>query len=203
MMLLLKHLFTAFYSSFRNNIPSLWIIWGKQVISPKQNCTALLDWSEVPEPLYWLFEPRRDKTNKMACAPSEDSDQPGHPPSLIRVFSVCLKKARILSYPLSAQRRLWSDCADAMADLCLRWAHMPFCWFCHDAVHFACAGFKTPLVKFVVFFSILNIRKMTCIPYFFAKSWENLSYAICQQQRRRSARASAQSDQCLCSSLPI
>ena len=28
-------------------------------------------------------EPHRDKTNKMACAPSEDSDQPGHPPSLI------------------------------------------------------------------------------------------------------------------------
>ena len=24
-----------------------------------------------------------DKTNKMACAPSEDSDQSGHPPSLI------------------------------------------------------------------------------------------------------------------------
>ena len=30
-----------------------------------------------------LFEPAHDKTNKMACAPSEDSDQPGHPPSLI------------------------------------------------------------------------------------------------------------------------
>ena len=29
-----------------------------------------------------------DKTNKMICAPSEDSDQPGHPPSLIRVFTV-------------------------------------------------------------------------------------------------------------------
>ena len=28
----------------------------------------------------------------MTCAPSEDSDQPGHPPSLIRVFSVCMKK---------------------------------------------------------------------------------------------------------------
>ena len=36
------------------------------------------------------FEPHRDKTNKMACAPSEDSDQPGHPPSLIRVFAVRL-----------------------------------------------------------------------------------------------------------------
>ena len=34
------------------------------------------------------IEPPRDKTNKMVCAPSEDSDQPGHPPSLIRVFAV-------------------------------------------------------------------------------------------------------------------
>ena len=30
-----------------------------------------------------------DKTNKIT-APSKDSDQPGHPPSLIRVFAVCL-----------------------------------------------------------------------------------------------------------------
>ena len=48
----------------------------------------------------------RDKTNKMACAPSEDSDQPGHPHSLIRVFAVHMKKAWVLSYPLSAQQRL-------------------------------------------------------------------------------------------------
>ena len=34
-----------------------------------------------------VFEPPRGKTNKMACAPSEDSDQPGHPPSLIKVFA--------------------------------------------------------------------------------------------------------------------
>ena len=34
------------------------------------------------------FEPRNDKTNKNECAASEDSDQPGHPPSLIRVFAV-------------------------------------------------------------------------------------------------------------------
>ena len=32
-------------------------------------------------------EPPHDKTNKMACAHSEDLDQPGHLPSLIRVFS--------------------------------------------------------------------------------------------------------------------
>ena len=56
------------------------------------------------------------------CAPSDDSDQPdqpGHMPSLIRVFAVHMKKAWVLSYPLSAQWRLWSD-----------W--QSFCWFCHE-----------------------------------------------------------------------
>ena len=48
------------------------------------------------EPIKILFEPPHDKTNKVTCAPSEDSDQsghppslPGHPPSLIRVVDVC------------------------------------------------------------------------------------------------------------------
>ena len=49
-----------------------------------------------------VCEPPHDKTNKMACAPSEDLDQPGHPPSLIRVFAIRMKKAWVLSYPFSA-----------------------------------------------------------------------------------------------------
>ena len=71
----------------------------------------------------FINEPQRDKTNKMICAPSEDSDQPGHP-----VFAVRLK-----STWSSAQWRLWSDWIDAQADLSLRWAHMSFCWFCRAA----------------------------------------------------------------------
>ena len=71
-------------------------------------------------------EPPRDKSNNCGCAPSEDLDQPEHPPSLISVFAVHMKKAWVLSYPLSAQRRLWSDWADAQADLNLRWAHSHF-----------------------------------------------------------------------------
>ena len=64
------------------------------------------------------------------CAPSENSDQPGHPPSLIRVFAVHMKKARVLSYPMSAQRILW----------CPGWSESSlgahtFCWFCHVAAH--------------------------------------------------------------------
>ena len=39
-------------------------------------------------------------TNKMTCAPSEDSAQAGHPPSLIRVFDVRINKVWVLSYPV-------------------------------------------------------------------------------------------------------
>ena len=63
------------------------------------------------------------------CAPSKDSDQPGHPPSLIRVFAVHMKKAWVLGYPLSAQRRLWSSWMDAQADLSLHWVHSQFVGF--------------------------------------------------------------------------
>ena len=58
------------------------------------------------------------------CAPSEDSDQPGHPPSLIRVFVVRMKKARVLSYPFSTQQRLWSNvtsCAFTMTSVTYRY----------------------------------------------------------------------------------
>ena len=62
-------------------------------------------------------------------APSEHSDQPGHSPSLIRAFAVNMKKAWVFSYPLSTQRRLWSDCANAQADLSLRCTHIHFVGF--------------------------------------------------------------------------
>ena len=52
-----------------------------------------------------IYEPPHDKTNKKTV-PSEDPDQPGHPPSLIRVFAVHMEKASVLSYPMSAQQRL-------------------------------------------------------------------------------------------------
>ena len=42
------------------------------------------------------------------------------------VFAVCMKKALVLSYPLSAQQRLW---VDAQADLSLRLAHSHFVGF--------------------------------------------------------------------------
>ena len=81
---------------------------------------------------YWLLSAIQATTwqnQQSECAPSEDSDQPGHLPSMIRDFAVCMKKPCVLSYPLSAQRRLWSDRANARADLSLRWAHSHFVGF--------------------------------------------------------------------------
>ena len=68
------------------------------------------------------------------CAPSEDSDQPGHPPRLIKVFDGRMKKAWVLSYLLSGQRRLirlgrypgWSESSLGAE---------PLCWFCHEMAH--------------------------------------------------------------------
>ena len=78
------------------------------------------------------IEPPHDKTNKMACAPSEDLDQPGHWPSLIRVFAVRMKKAWVLNYGLIAQRRLCpmavrADMASAKMTRSWAWIIARFC----------------------------------------------------------------------------
>ena len=70
-----------------------------------------------------INEPHHDKTNKMTCAPSEASDQPGHPPRLIRVFAVRSVVSQGSKVSSCGQRRLWSVCADAQADLSHCWAH--------------------------------------------------------------------------------
>ena len=78
-------------------------------------------------------EPPHDKTNKMTCVPSKDSDQPWHPPNLIRVCAVHMKKPWVLIYQMNTQRRLWSVQVDAQTDLSLRWVQKSFYWFCHEA----------------------------------------------------------------------
>ena len=85
-------------------------------------------------------------------APSEDSDQ-----SLIRVFAVRRKKPWILIYQLNAQRRLWSDWADAQANLSLRWAHTHFVGF---VISWLIYTFR---IKVVVFQSNYLSRNTPCI----------------------------------------
>ena len=74
-------------------------------------------------------EPRHDKTNKMSVRPAKTQISLDIRP----VWSVsslsAWKEPWVLRYLLSAQRRLWSDRADAQADLSLRWAHSHFVGF--------------------------------------------------------------------------
>ena len=71
-----------------------------------------------------LLEPQRQKAYFQTCAPSEDSNQPAHSRSLIRIFIGRFLDSQWCKVYLSGQWRLWSDCANAQADLSLRWAHM-------------------------------------------------------------------------------
>ena len=97
-----------------------WSPWTWRLTGIETWCNLRLciqsEWIEDLSDLTWQYseiEPVYDKTNKMTFEPSEDSDQPGHPP----IFAVRMKKAWVLSYPLSAQRILWIYRADAWADL--------------------------------------------------------------------------------------
>ena len=75
------------------------------------------------------------QNQQCGCAPSEDSDQPGHPPSLISLHCPH-EESSSLCYPLSTQQRLWSDWADAQADLCLHWVHSHFVGFVMSQLSF-------------------------------------------------------------------
>ena len=108
-------------------------------------------------------EPAHDKTNKMTCAPSEVPDQPGHPPSLIRVFVVRMKKPWVLSYPLSTQRRL-SDQTGQMVLLCggsfiYCYYHVGSCAYRNCASVCLITFFNVPLTKLWVVHNPLSSSK--------------------------------------------
>ena len=78
------------------------------------------------------------------CAPSEDSDQPGHPPILI---SLCCPHEESLGPKLPIKRT-----AKTLTRLgrCPGWsesslgAHL-FCWFCHVVAHFIFSGYNVSI----------------------------------------------------------
>ena len=131
------------------------------------------------------------QTKKMTCAPSKDSDQSGHLPSLIREFDVCMKKPWVLSYPLNAQQSLWSDWADVQAELSLCWAHIILLVVSWGGSNNVTRDFR------------LGDLSNTCAgtdylgSEIWAESRQNQQNGMCAQWRLRSAWASAQSDQSL------
>ena len=61
-------------------------VWHK---APFPTCNLKYMYITVSDLSNQTIQPTHDKTYKIACVPSKDSDQPGHLPSLIRGFAVC------------------------------------------------------------------------------------------------------------------
>ena len=108
------------------------------------------------------YMPLHHKTYLRTCAPSEDSDQPVHSRSLIRIFTGHILDREGCKVSSCRQRRLWSDCADAQADLSFRWAHIS----------------EVPLSHVVAHINIINIQQLL----FLCRFTTRIEY--CTQQLR-------------------
>ena len=101
----------------------------------------------------------------MICALSEDSDQPGHPPNLIRVFAVpgirpVLPESSLWAQWVAKDPSFFSCGQRRLIRLggCPSWsesslAHMPFCWVCHEAAQVTllyCMGYYHVTVDFII-----------------------------------------------------
>ena len=107
---------------------SLHFVWGTAFWPPAFWRLSKLKMSRlITKPAKWHVRPAKTQIS-LGIRPvwseaSAQSDQ-RHPPRLIRVFAVRMKKAWVLSYPLSAQRRLLSDFTDVHDDLSGLGAHV-------------------------------------------------------------------------------
>ena len=73
------------------------------------------------------IKPGHSISHKIVWAPNEDSNQHAHQYSLIKVFAGHSLGSLWSKASVGGRRRLRSDCANAQADLSLRWAHRQFC----------------------------------------------------------------------------
>ena len=111
------------------------------------------------------FELPHDKTNKMTCAPSEDSDQAwASAQSDQSSLSAWRKVGSLATHWVHSED--WSDWADARPG----WSEsslgaQSFCWFCHAAVHLLCV--RTANALFVY------IRDKYCFSYWLVKFDQN------------------------------
>ena len=74
--------------------------------------------------MYIVSKPQRQKAYLRTCALSEDSDQPAHSRSLIRIVTGRNLDSKGCKVSSCEQRKRRSDCADALDDLSFRRAHM-------------------------------------------------------------------------------
>ena len=99
--------------------------------------------SRTPVGTFYLPD---DKTNNMTVRPAKTQISLGiHP-----IWSESLLSAwRYIASSAThwAHCEDWPDWADAQADLSLRWAHRPYCLFCHEAAHLSVRALPKALLR--------------------------------------------------------
>ena len=139
-----------FISSFFRNIENTML---------RDCCLSLVTLFSVTEwkvfPLF-LFEPADDKTYNKTCVTSKDLDHSVHPTTMARVLGHHSLDSMEAVHGTCDQRRLWSDCAEAQADLSLRLSHKSYCsfvvrWlisFCLYVGYYICANLPIAILSY-------------------------------------------------------
>ena len=159
-------------------------------------------WSEYSLCAHWVA-----KEPSFLHADSEDSDQSGRMPRLIWVFAgrTCPFVGFVMRRLISTYLYMWYDVENYFT------LHSGILCVSHisrkrtQTVSWLNMILLTKSIKILE--NLRNDRwwlwqSYTAFIIIWARSCENVSYAICEQQRCRSACACAQSDQHLCCSLP-
>ena len=81
------------------------------------------------------FKSAHNKAYNMTCATSEDSDQPAHSRSLIRVFADRMCHLQPPVYPKTDKREPLSCWVNVQADPNFCWSHRSKCRFCRQLGH--------------------------------------------------------------------
>ena len=103
----------------KDALPVVWDFFREHINVIFERYFLLLDL------IFKINEPAHDKTYNKTCATSEDSDQPAHPRSLIRVFAGRMCLLRPPGYPKRDKREPLPHWVDVQYDQSLRWSHLP------------------------------------------------------------------------------
>ena len=71
---------------------------------------------------------------------------------------------------------------DAQADLSLRWAHMPFFWFCHEPAHLKIQTYNHGLVPDVL---VILYHYQVYLMFYEIKNLVSLVFSLPEQSSRR------------------
>ena len=130
-----------------------------------------------------IFEPAHNKIYHRTWA-SKDSDQPVHPPSLIRVFTNPMSLLEPLGYPKSNKQKPSLDWVDVQADLNPCWSYRSYCRYCYWLAHFSSTAlnwsYDIVWIKWNIAF-VYNIYIYIYI-YIYNTTWEILLSSILQNR---------------------